>query len=436
MKPASAACSRPPTAASTPTGSAGSGWWRASAARTTLTFLAHIASSMPVPRPVTSSGSAPVNTATSAADAVVLAMPMSPVSRQRLPAATRSRAISMPTSTALAASSRLMAGPVVMSAVPARTLRDSSPGPGGRSVATPTSTTQTPAPVCAAMALTTAPEAMKFATICAVTSCGQGVTPWAWTPWSAANTAITAGSGNGGGHSPASPASCAEISSSIPSEPLGLVSRSWRSRASATAEARNGVTAATVSSSRLIESPPSKRAASCRARSPGWVSTGGEAERGIQVGRVVEAADGPALAMHDQAGDGSVISADEGEPPGPAGQRQHLADDAAMDEDGELLIGVRNSQTVYRGMDSAGELLSRLGSRDHVPTFLAPHPLGDRVILGNHLAEQAGLPDAEPDLPQPRLHPRGEAEPLGQRCCGLIRAAQARGVDRVDVPGG
>ena len=53
---------------------------------------------MPVPRPVTTAGSAPVNAQISAAEAVVLAMPMSPVTRQRLPAATRSRATSMPAS--------------------------------------------------------------------------------------------------------------------------------------------------------------------------------------------------------------------------------------------------------------------------------------------------------------------------------------------------
>ena len=57
----------------------------------------------------------------------------------------------------------------------------------------------------AAKALTTAPPARKFATICAVTSCGQGVTPWACTPWSPAKTATAAGSGSGGGHARAMP---------------------------------------------------------------------------------------------------------------------------------------------------------------------------------------------------------------------------------------
>jgi hypothetical protein len=42
-----------------------------------------VASSIPVPRPVTTSAVEPVKVAISAAEAVVFAMPMSPVSRQR-----------------------------------------------------------------------------------------------------------------------------------------------------------------------------------------------------------------------------------------------------------------------------------------------------------------------------------------------------------------
>src|SRR5207247_1588490 len=72
-----------------------------------------------------------------------------------------------------------------------------------------------------------APPATKFATICAVTSCGHGVTPWAVTPWSAANTATAAGAGTGGGDTPAIPASWIPTVSSRPSEPRGLVNRSW-----------------------------------------------------------------------------------------------------------------------------------------------------------------------------------------------------------------
>ena len=68
-----------------------------------------------------------------------------------------------------------------------------------------------------------APPAQKFATICAVTSWGQAVTPSATTPWSAANTATVTGSGTGGGQRPAIAASWTPTLSSMPSEP-GLAS--------------------------------------------------------------------------------------------------------------------------------------------------------------------------------------------------------------------
>ena len=61
----------------------------------------------------------PVKAAMSAAEAVVLPMPMSPVMRHRAPSATaRSAATSAPTSSASSASVRVMAGPWERSAVP------------------------------------------------------------------------------------------------------------------------------------------------------------------------------------------------------------------------------------------------------------------------------------------------------------------------------
>ena len=110
MNPASAACSKPPNAAMTPTGSVGSGRCGARPRQITSIFRAYVAASMPVPRPVASAGSAPVKAQISAADAVVLAIPMSPVTRHRLPAATRSLAISMPAVIAATAWSRVIAG--------------------------------------------------------------------------------------------------------------------------------------------------------------------------------------------------------------------------------------------------------------------------------------------------------------------------------------
>ena len=148
----------------------------------TATLRASVTSSMPVPRPVTAAGARPVSAAIRAAAGVVLPMPISPVTRQRAPSATSIAATSAPASSAAAAWSTVMAGPSVRSAVPAATLRSSSPGCSSRAAATPTSTTSTRAPCCRASTLMAAPPAQKLATICAVTSWGHGVTPWATTP--------------------------------------------------------------------------------------------------------------------------------------------------------------------------------------------------------------------------------------------------------------
>ena len=64
--------------------------------------------------------------------------------------------------------------------------------------ATPTSTTTTDAPTWRASTLMAAPPAQKLATIWAVTSDGQGVTPASTTPWSPANTAMVTGLGHRG----------------------------------------------------------------------------------------------------------------------------------------------------------------------------------------------------------------------------------------------
>ena len=63
----------------------------------------------------------------------------------------------------------------------------------------PTSVIQTSAPTVRAIALTPARPLAIVTAMDRVISWGQGVTPWAWTPWSPANTATSAGSGDGGG---------------------------------------------------------------------------------------------------------------------------------------------------------------------------------------------------------------------------------------------
>ena len=143
-----------------------------------------------------------MNAQISAADAVVLAIPMSPVTRHRLPAATRSRATSSPATSAATACSRLIAGPSVKSAVPRATLRGSSPGGRLEIGRDPHVDHETSAPTWAANALTTAPPARKLATICAVTSCGHGRDPLRVHAVVGGEHRDAAGSGSGGGHSP------------------------------------------------------------------------------------------------------------------------------------------------------------------------------------------------------------------------------------------
>ena len=154
MTPTSAPISRPPTAARTPIGSAGSGALRAIACSMTAILRRCVASSMPVPRPVTSAGVAPVRTATIALAAVVLPMPMSPMPTSSTPDAAQAGHdldADFDRSERLASGHRRAFGHV------RRTRRGSERGRGGRHArlravpprvgpATPTSTTVSDAP--------------------------------------------------------------------------------------------------------------------------------------------------------------------------------------------------------------------------------------------------------------------------------------------------
>ena len=60
---------------------------------------------------------------------------------------------------------------------------------------------------------------------------------------------------------------------------------------------------------------------------------------------------------------------EEGERPGPGGQRQRLADHAAMGEDGHPLAGMGGGEPADGGADPGGERRGGLGAGDHVPAF-------------------------------------------------------------------
>ena len=186
--------------------------------------------------------------------AVVLPMPTSPVAMMSRPFSSSSSTRRMPLSIARTASSRVIAGPCAMLAVPMRILswRMSA---ALRSALTPTSVTMTRAPTCRPMTLMPAPPATMLRTIAGVTSAGKALTPSATTPWSAAMTAIAFCSMTGCSL-PWMPASWIESVSRRPSALGGLVSCSWRASAARMASASSGPMAAMVLASRSVTGAP------------------------------------------------------------------------------------------------------------------------------------------------------------------------------------
>ena len=94
-----------------------------------------------VPRPVACSGVRPQAAATTQAEEVVLAMPISPGRKQRHPSATHFSVSSMPVSMARIASSRVIAGPFAQFFVPKAIFRWIRPGIHSVSAAMPRSAT-------------------------------------------------------------------------------------------------------------------------------------------------------------------------------------------------------------------------------------------------------------------------------------------------------
>ena len=173
-----------------------------------------------------SSAGLPSSTAATAEEVVVLPMPISPVASRRTPRPRSSRATSTPVRTARTASSLVMAGPRVISAVPRRIFLWTIRAPV-RGRATPTSTGTTSAPAARDMAHTlVSPEDMFSATM-AVTSCPVWVTPWATTPLSAHMT-TTARRDRSTSGLPVMPATRITASSRSPRLPRGLAMESHR----------------------------------------------------------------------------------------------------------------------------------------------------------------------------------------------------------------
>ena len=129
------------------------------------------------------------------------------------------------------------------------------------------------------------------------------------------------------------------------------------------------------------------------------------------------------------------------EPPSANGREpvaidEDLADDPAVGEHRHALVRVGGRDALDGAASASGELVGRLGVGDHVPALLVDHPDGDRVGLGDLLAEQAALPVAQAHLVQVGVDDHRQVERVGQRLGRLGRAAELRHVDRVDALAG
>ena len=186
----------------------------------TVTLCTRPASDRPAPRPAVTEGGRSSSTLVTAAVVVVLPMPISPAASRAISWSSSSMAICAPAIRAVWASSRLMAGPFVMSAVPGRTDKSRTPGTGAWA-SIPTSTGTTFAPATRAMWHTEEHPSPKALATAKVTSCPVWVTPWATTPLSEQNTA-TALAPRDRSVFPVAPATRTSISSRWPKPLSGL----------------------------------------------------------------------------------------------------------------------------------------------------------------------------------------------------------------------
>ena len=239
--PHSPAISKPPSAASTPSGSAASGWLRAMPRSIASILRCSPASESPAPRPVISATGRPSSTLATALDVVVLPMPISPVASSWAPVCFCARTSAMPAAIACTACARVIAGPVVKSAVPAAIRQSAAPGTGAPAM--PISTGTTSQWAAAAMRQTLVRRAVRFSSTARVTEASVWLTPCATTPLSAQSTStarrLTSGTG-----SPVSAAASSTMASSRPSPPKGFASAAQWAWAAARAASSGGVTAA------------------------------------------------------------------------------------------------------------------------------------------------------------------------------------------------
>jgi hypothetical protein len=112
---------------------------------------------------------------------------------------------------------------------------------------------------------------------------------------------------------------------------------------------------------------------------------------------------------------------------------QDLADGRTVAEDRDALVAVAGGEARHRITDARREAVCRLSARDDVPALLGLHLSGERVTLGDMLAEGAALPVPQVHLAQIGLDYERQTEALGQWRRRLDRPPHGRHVDGGDV---
>ena len=96
-----------------------------------------------------------------------------------------------------------------------------------------------------------------------------------------------------------------------------------------------------------------------------------------------------------------------------------LTDHTAVHHGDDEFVGVLRRHAVDAPPHVILELVSGFSAEDHVPALLDLHELGDRIAVGDPLAELAALPFPEEQLTQVGDDDRREAEAVDERLGGL-----------------
>ena len=110
-----------------------------------------------------------------------------------------------------------------------------------------------------------------------------------------------------------------------------------------------------------------------------------------------------------------------------------MRDHAAVRDDHHRLVGMCGHDPLERCPNASVEFFERLGAGNDVPTLLAEDLHEHRIFRDRAFAEEPALPLAEMHLAQIGLLDGRDAQPRRERRRRLVRPAQCRDVDRIDL---